>query len=67
MATTVTIFAALLDFSKKVIFCKNAANFLEISRNHVVTASKTNIIKNGVGKRNYNTFCQKVKSFVFKL
>ena len=52
MATTVTIFAAILDFSKKVIFCKNAANFLEISRNHVFTASKTNIIKNGVGKRN---------------
>ena len=35
-----------LGFFKNFIFNKNAANFLEISRKHVFTASNMNLIKN---------------------
>ena len=40
-----------LGFLKNIILSKNAANFLKISRKHVFTASKWNIIKNRVEKR----------------
>ena len=62
-----TILAAILDF-QKIYFqqFKNAADFLEISRTHVLKPPNTNIIKNRVGKK-LNKFCQKVAIFVFKL
>ena len=54
--------SAILHFSKKFIFDKNAANILEISRKHMFTASNTNI-KNRVEEKKLK---QKV-SFHFKL
>ena len=42
--------AAILDFSKKFIVRKTAANFIEISRKHVFVASNRNIIKIRVKK-----------------
>ena len=45
------ILAAILDFSKKTIFHKIAANFTEISRKHVFAASNRNTIKNRVKKK----------------
>ena len=41
-----------LGFFKKFIFNKKAANILERSRKHVLTASNTNIINNRVEKIN---------------
>ena len=52
MATINSQHVRHLRFFKNFIFSKNAANFLEISRKHMFTASNTNIIKNRVGKRN---------------
>ena len=40
-----------LGFLKNFIFSKNAVNYLEIIKKHVFTASNTNIINNGVGKK----------------
>ena len=40
-----------LGFFKNFIFSKTAANFLEISRKYVFTASNKNIVKNGVGRK----------------
>ena len=42
------ILAAILDFSKKTIFRKNAANFTEISGKYMFAASDRNIIENRV-------------------
>ena len=39
-----------LEFIKNFIFYKNAANFIQISRKHMFTASDTNMIKNRVEK-----------------
>ena len=55
MATVVSQHVPHLDrhrkFFKKNIFGKIAANFLEISRKHVFTASNRNIVKNTVRKK----------------
>ena len=40
-----------LGFFKNFIFSKNAANFLEICRTHVLATSNTNIVKTRVGKK----------------
>ena len=58
---------AAIGFFSEFIFSIIAANFLEICRKHVFTASDRNIIKKRVKKRNKNKFCQKVTVFYFKL
>ena len=40
------ILAAILDFSKILFYAKIAANFTEISRKHVFSASNRNIVNN---------------------
>ena len=58
------ILAAILDFSNiNFIFSKTAANFLEISRKHVFTASNRNIIKNKV----QNNKCEQILSKSYNL
>ena len=52
MATVVSQHVRHLGFFKNLIFSNNAANFFEISRKHVFTASNKNISKNRVKKRN---------------
>ena len=48
-------FGAILDFSYFLILPKSAANFLEISRKLVFTASNRNIIKIKVKNNNLET------------
>ena len=52
MATIISQHVHHLGFFKHIIFSKNAANFLEVSKKYVFTASNANIIKNRVEKRN---------------
>ena len=62
MATAVSQHVRHLGFSKKYIFSKTAANFLEISRKHVLTASNRNMIKNSVEKKKLEqTFVKKLQ------
>ena len=54
------ILAAITDYFWKLIFCKIAATFLEISRKHVFTASDRIIVKNRVKK-------EKLKQILLKI
>ena len=55
-----------LKFFKNFYFSKNAANFLEISRKHVSTASIKNIGKNRVEKKKLKQILPKSYSFRFQ-
>ena len=66
MATAVSQNNRYLGFFKNIIFSKTAANFLEISRKHVFTASNTNIIKNRAEKKRLKQILPKSYSFRFQ-
>ena len=61
MATFVSQHVRHIGFFNNFIFSKNAANFLEVSRKHVFTASNTNIIKNKVEKEIKTNFAKKLQ------
>ena len=67
MATAISQHVHHFGFFKNFIFSKTAANFLEISRKHVFTALKRNIIKNRVEKKKLGQILSKVTVFYFKL
>ena len=67
MATVISQHIFLPGFFKNLIFNKNAANFFEISRKHVFTASNRNIIKNRVEKKEIKKNYQKLTVFILKL
>ena len=54
----------LAGFFKNLIFSKTAANFLEIDRKYVFTASNRNIIKNRELKKKFD-FLKKKLQFSF--
>ena len=51
MATAISQHVRHLEFSKISISAETAANFLEIRKKYVFTASNRNIIKNRVEKK----------------
>ena len=57
-----------LGFFKNLnILCKTAANFTEIRRKHVFTASNRNIITNRVQKKKLNQILSKSYSFLISI
>ena len=58
--------SAILDFLKIIFSAKMQANFLEISRKHMFTASNTNIIKIRVEKKKLKQILLKSYSFRFQ-
>ena len=56
-----------LEFFKKCISRKTAANFTEISSKHVFAASNRNITRIESIKRNKNKFSLKFRVFYFEL
>ena len=72
MATAVSqhvghqILAAILDFFKNFSFSKTAANFLEISKKYVLSASNKNIIKNGVENKKLEQILSKSYNFLIQ-
>ena len=54
-----------LGFFQNLIFSKTVANFLEISRKHVLTVSNRNITKNRVEKKKLQQILSKSYSFLF--
>ena len=61
------ILVAILDFFQKFYFGKTAADFLEISRKHVFTASNRNIIKNRVEKKKLEEMSKSFSFFIQNL